>query len=361
MRAAICRETGNEVLEIADDVSVCELGPTDVRIEVKATGVCHSDLHAMLGDLPQGVPFVPGHEGAGVVVEVGSAVRNLAVGDHVVVAWSPPCGQCVSCVELRQPHLCIMIQFTVAGLPRFSQGGVDLFGMAGTGTFAEEMVLPQEAAIKIDADVPWDVASLIGCGVTTGVGAAINTARVRPGSTCVVFGCGGVGMAVIQGCKIAGAAVIAAVDLRDDKLDMAKAMGATHAVTPDNLDALKAEVTGGAGGFDYAFEAIGLPQVVRSAYEATRRGGRCTVVGAGNFDATVSFNMFELFFEEKIIQGSYYGSSDVRTEFNRFLRLWKAGKLDLEGMISQHIKLDDVNDAIQQMKRGEVIRSVIEL
>jgi S-(hydroxymethyl)glutathione dehydrogenase/alcohol dehydrogenase len=209
--------------------------------------------------------------------------------------------------------------------------------------------------------VPFDIASLNGCGVTTGVGAAINTAKVIPGSTCVVFGCGGVGISVIQGCNIAGAAVIVAVDLNDDKLEMAKRMGATHSVKPDDLPALQGELTGAAGGFDYAFEAIGLPQTVRAAYDAARRGGTAVVVGVGNGEQTVEFNMFEIFFQEKTFKGSYYGSADVRTDFNRLLRLWKAGKLDLEGMISQRITLDDVNDAIQKMKRGEVIRSVIEL
>lgn len=361
MRAAVLREIGGETLEIVDDVTVGELGPTDVKVDIKATGVCHSDLHAMKGDLPQGAPFVPGHEGAGVVTEVGSAVTRLSVGDHVVVAWSPPCGQCVACVDQKSPHLCIMIQFAIAGAPRFKQGDADLFGMAGTGTFAEQIVLPQEAAIKIDDDVPFEIASLIGCGVTTGVGAAINTAGVEPGSTCVVFGCGGVGISVIQGCRIAGAAAIVAVDLNDEKLEMAKRFGATHSVKPDGLDAVKGEVTGMAGGFDYAFEAIGLPQTVRASYDAVRRGGTAIVVGVGNMGQTVEFNMFELFFQEKTLKGSYYGSADVRSDFNRLLRLWKAGKLDLEGMISQRIKMEDVNDAIQKMKRGEVIRSVIEI
>jgi S-(hydroxymethyl)glutathione dehydrogenase/alcohol dehydrogenase len=361
MRAAVLRETGGDKLEIVDGVTVGDVGPTDVRIEIKATGVCHSDLHAMKGDLPQGTPFVPGHEGAGIIVETGAGVHGLSVGDHVVVAWSPPCGQCVACVDQKSPHLCVMIQFSIAGLPRFKEGDTDLYGMAGTGTFAEEMVLPQEAVVKIDDDVPFDVASLIGCGVTTGVGAAINTAKVEPGSTCVVFGCGGVGISVIQGCKVAGAAVIVAVDLNDGKLETAKQFGATHSCKPDDLAALQGEVTGMAGGFDYAFEAIGLPTTVRAAYDAARRGGTAVIVGVGNAAQTVEFNLFELFFQEKTFKGSYYGSADVRSDFNRLLRLWKAGKLDLEGMITQRIGLDGVNDAIQQMISGEVIRTVIEL
>jgi len=362
MRAALLHNTGDETVEIVDDLEIGgPVGPTEVRIDVKATGVCHSDLHAMRGDLPQGAPFVPGHEGAGVVAEVGDAVTSLAVGDHVVVAWSPPCGKCMYCVELKEPHLCIMIQFAMAAVPKFVRGDTQVYGFAGTGTWAESLVVPQEAAIKVDSDVPFEIASLIGCGVTTGVGAAINTAKVRPGSTCVVFGCGGVGISVVQGCQVAGAAVVVAVDLNDDKLETALKFGATHSCKPDQLDALKAELTGEPMGFDYAFEAIGLPQTVRSAYSAARRGGSVIVVGAGNMMSTVEFNMFELFFDEKTIKGSYYGSSDVRSEFNRLLRLWKAGKLDLEGMITARIGLDGANEAISQMVKGEAIRTVIDL
>jgi S-(hydroxymethyl)glutathione dehydrogenase / alcohol dehydrogenase len=360
MRAAVQRNTGDELLEIVDGIVSAPVGDTDVRVDIKATGVCHSDVHAMRGSLPQGAPFVPGHEGAGIVTEVGPGVTTLAVGDHVIIAWSPPCGKCVACVDQKQPQLCVMIQFAVADSPRFKEGDTDLYGMAGFGTFAEEIVVPQEGAIKIDDDVPFEIASLIGCGVTTGVGAAINTAKVTPGATCAVIGCGGVGISVIQGCRIAGASIIVAVDLNDEKLETAKQFGATHACKPDDLPALQAELTGAAGGFDFTFEAIGFPATVRAAYDAARRGGVVTVVGVGGFGDIVEFNMFELFFNEKTIHGSYYGSADVRSDFNRLLRLWKTGRLDLEGMISQRIKIDDVNDAIAKMLRGETIRSVIE-
>lgn len=357
MRAALLHETGDEKLEIVDDMEVLPPGPTDVTIKIEATGVCHSDLHAMNGSLPQGAPFVPGHEGAGIISEVGDAVTDLAVGDHVIVAWSPPCGKCNNCVERKQPHLCVMIQFAIAGTPKFKRGDTDVYGMAGTGTFAEYLTVPQEAAIKIDDDVPFEIASLIGCGVSTGVGAAINTAKVKPGSTVVVFGCGGVGISAIQGAKVAGAAIIVAVDLVDAKLEMAKEFGATHACKPDALGPLQAELTG--DGFDYAFEAIGLPQTMRAAFDAVRRGGTACVIGVGAMDKEVSFNGFELFFSEKNFMGSYYGSVDVRSDFHKLLRLWKAGQLDLEGMISKRMKIDEINDAFDAMKKGEVIRTVI--
>jgi S-(hydroxymethyl)glutathione dehydrogenase/alcohol dehydrogenase len=357
MRAAVLRNTGDEKLEIVDNVEPIPPGPNDVTIKIEATGVCHSDLHAMNGDLPQGAPFVPGHEGAGVISAVGSAVTDLRVGDHVIVAWSPPCGKCNQCVERKAPHLCVMIQFSIAGLPRFSQGDQQLFGMAGFGTFAEYLTVPQEGAIKIPDDIPFDIASLIGCGVSTGVGAAINTAKVRPGSSVVVFGCGGVGISAIQGARVAGAATIVAVDLVDAKLDTALKFGATHACKPDDLAALQAELTG--DGFDYAFEAIGIPTTMRAAYDAVHRGGTAVIIGAGKMTAEVSFNAFELFFSEKTFMGSYYGSVDVRNDFHRLLRLWKAGQLDLEGMISKRMKIDEINDAFTAMKNGEVIRTVI--
>ncbi|MGZ4208641.1 MAG: zinc-binding dehydrogenase, partial [Actinomycetota bacterium] len=221
------------------------------------------------------------------------------------------------------------------------------------------MVLPQHCAIKIDNDVPFDIASLIGCGVMTGVGAALNTAKVVPGSHVVVFGCGGVGISVTQGARIAGAAEIVAVDLSPERREFAKQFGATHACAPEELDGLKNELTAGLG-FDYAFEVVGLPVTIRGAYDATRRGGMTVVVGAGRMDAMVEFNAYELFFLEKTIQGSYYGSADVRTDFHRLLRLWRQGKLDLEGLITNRIDVSEVNEAFEMMKNGEGIRSVIE-
>ena len=229
--------------------------------------------------------------------------------------------------------------------------------MAGTGTFAESLTVPQQAAIKIDDDVPFDIASLIGCGVTTGVGAVLNTAKVTPGSSVVVFGCGGVGISAIQGARIAGAGTIVAVDLVADKLERAKGFGATHAVQPDELEALSTELTG--DGFDFAFEAIGLPATMRASYDAIRRGGTACIVGVGKLDEFVQFSAFELFFSEKNLVGSYYGSADVRTDFHKLLGYWKDGSLDLDGMISRRIELDEINDAFAAMQRGEVIRQVI--
>jgi S-(hydroxymethyl)glutathione dehydrogenase/alcohol dehydrogenase len=283
----------------------------------------------------------------------------VKVGDHVIVVWVPPCGQCSYCYG-GQPNLCSAITMSSGFMPRFTLDGQPVFGFAGTGTFAEEVVLPSEAVVKVDDDVPFEIASLIGCGVMTGVGAAINSARVRPGSSVAVIGCGGVGISIIQGARVAGAAEIVAVDLVESKREDAKRFGATHAVSPENLDAIKGELTAGEG-FDYAFEAIGLPTTIRATYDAVRRGGTATIVGVGRMDQMVEFNAFELFYAEKTLRGTIYGSADVRTDFHRLIRLWRAGRLDLEGMITERRKLGDVNQALDDMKAGKVIRTVLEV
>jgi S-(hydroxymethyl)glutathione dehydrogenase / alcohol dehydrogenase len=358
MRAAVLRNTGDEKLEIRDDITLTPVGPGEVKVKIHATGVCHSDVSGMNGTIPQPAPFVPGHEGAGVVAEVGEGVTSVQSGDHVIIAWNPPCGSCAFCVDRKQPNLCLNLLFSVGATTHYLQDGSPIFGFTGTGTWSEEMIVPHQSVVKIESDVPHEIASLVGCGVMTGVGAAINTAKVTPGSSVVVFGCGGVGIAAIQGARVAGASEIVAVDLVDSKLEDAQRFGATHAVKPDELDGAKATITGG-DGFDYAFEAIGLPQTMRNAYDVTRRGGTTCIIGVGSAAQTVTFNAFELFFDEKTIKGSYYGSADVRSDFARILNLWKHGRVDLEGMISKKITIDGVNDAVADLKAGTVIRSVI--
>ena len=357
-RAAVLRAIGDEKLDVVD-IGLEPVAARQVRVRIHATGVCHSDLSAMRGLIPQPVPFVPGHEGAGEVVEVGPGVTEVGVGDHVIVAWMPPCGRCRYCLG-SQPELCMEVTISAGFAPRFTVDGKPCYGMAGCGTFSEEVVLPAEGVVKIPDDVPWDVASLIGCGVTTGVGAAINKAKVVPGSSVVVFGCGGVGVNVIQGARLAGAAEIVAVDLVEGRREEARQFGATHTASPDDLAALSAELTGGHG-FDYGFEVIGLPTTIRATYDAVRRGGTATIVGMGSAEKMVEFNAFELFFNEKVLVGSLYGSADVRTEFHRLIRLWRNGRLDLEGLISKRGTLDDINIAFEDMKAGRVIRTVIEL
>jgi S-(hydroxymethyl)glutathione dehydrogenase / alcohol dehydrogenase len=357
MRGAVFQEVGKEVVEYREDLDVSGPGPGQVRVKIHAAGVCHSDLSAMNGTLPQPAPAVLGHEGAGEIIAVGEGVTDVSVGDHVIIAWNPPCGTCRSC-RRGQPNLCTKLFFEIAVTTHFTMSGEPVYGFAGTGTFAEEMVVPQEAVVKMPPDVPYEIGALIGCGVTTGVGAVLNTANVVHGSNVVVFGAGGVGIAAIQGARIAGAAQIVAVDTVETKLKDALRFGATRGVKPNELDAVNMELNGGEG-FDYAFECIGLPETIRAAYDAARRGGTAVIVGAGRQDANIEFNCFELFFMEKKLLGSYYGSADVRNEFERLIALWKAGRLDLEGMITARMDISKAQDAFEALKRGEVIRQIL--
>lgn len=358
MRGALLHTIGADKLDIRDDLTLVPVGPTDVRVRIRATGVCHSDLSAISGVLPQPAPLVPGHEGAGEVVEVGDHVRGVAPGDHVIINWTPACGACPSCTH-GQPHLCLTSVVRGFTEPGFTfDGGKPAFGMAGCGTWAEEIVVPEGGAIKVDTDVPFEMAALIGCGITTGVGAVLNTAKVRPGTTVAVVGCGGVGLSVIQGARISGATTILAIDPLESKHELAKKVGATHACTPDQLMDALGTLTGGQG-FDYGFEVVGKSQAIMTAWQATRRGGDVIVVGAGAMDDMVPLNAFSLLFDGKNLLSSLYGGSDVRRDFPFFAGLYKAGKLDLESMISSRIQLTDLNDAVTALRGGEVLRQIV--
>jgi S-(hydroxymethyl)glutathione dehydrogenase/alcohol dehydrogenase len=356
MKAAVLTAL-NKDLEIRDDVGLAELKPGEVQIKLVASGVCHSDLSAQNGTIPVGMPCVLGHEGAGIVKAVGPGVTEVKPGDPAIIAFTPACRRCKPCLR-GQANLCTSVMQMMM-TPHFVIDGKPVSGMAGCGTFADEMIVPENAVIPVDKSIPLNVAALIGCGVMTGVGAAINTAQIKPGSSVIVFGAGGVGIAAIQGARIAGAAEIVAVDMVDSKLEQAMKFGATHAVKPDGVDSAKASVTGGEG-FDYAIECVGRPELIRKSFDVTRRGGTAVIVGVGRLTEEVKFNAFEMFYHEKNLKGSMFGSANVRLDFDRLLRLWKYGKLDLEGMISRRIKLAEVNEAFGAMQRGEVIRSVIE-
>ncbi|MEU5556524.1 molecular chaperone GroES [Streptomyces sp. TSRI0445] len=358
MRAAVLHEIGQEKLEVLDDVEAVGFGPGKVKLRIRATGLCHSDVSAMSGVLPQPAPFIPGHEGAGEVVDVGDGVTGLSAGDRVLVCWLPACGDCPSC-KRGQTHLCLA-GFMNAGTPNFKRPGGDVFGFAGTGTFTEEVVVGAGCAVPIPDDVPFEIAALIGCGVTTGLGAAINTAQVEAGSSVAVIGCGGVGISTIQGARVQGAAQIVAVDPVASRREAALRFGATEAVAPGELADAKQRITGGEG-FDYVFEVVGKSATTRTAYENTRRGGTLCVVGAGAMDDTFQVNMFELFFDEKRILPSMYGGGDVLRSYERAIALWRAGRIDLESMITHRVRLDGINDALDQMRTGEALRTCIEL
>lgn len=358
MKAAVLNQIGDDQLAVRDDVTTTSPKSNEVRVRLKAAGVCHSDLSAMDGTLPAMSPAVVGHEGAGEVVEVGSGVTDLSPGDRVVLAFVPPCDKCADCVR-GQPHLCAVYAVAAFTDPRFRLGEQEVFGFSGVGTFSEEVVVPREGVVSLPEDIPFEIAALLGCGVLTGVGSVINTAGVEPGATVVVIGSGGVGISVIQGARISGASEIVAVDPLTEKHAMAKKFGATRAVTPDDLPELIQSLTGGAG-FDYAFEVVGRASTIRSAYDAARRGGTMVIVGAGGPEEKVEFTAQELFVNEKKVLPSFYGSVDVRRDIDRMVALWRAGRLDLEGMVSSRIRLDDINQGIDVLQRGgNVIRQIV--
>ncbi|MEU2429954.1 MULTISPECIES: Zn-dependent alcohol dehydrogenase [unclassified Streptomyces] len=358
MRAAVLHEIGQDKLDVLDDVEAVGFGPGKVKIRVRATGLCHSDVSAMGGVLPQPAPFIPGHEGAGEILDVGDGVAGLKQGDRVLMCWLPACGGCPSC-RRGQSQLCLA-GFMNAGTPNFKRPAGDVFGFAGTGTFAEEVVVDAGCAVPIPDDVPYDIAALIGCGVTTGLGAAINTAKVEAGSSVAVIGCGGVGISTIQGARVQGAAQIVAVDPVASRREAALRFGATEAISPDGLADAKQRITGGEG-FDYVFEVVGKSATARTAYETTRRGGTLCIVGAGAMDDFLQLNMFELFFDEKRILPSMYGGGDVLRSYERAIALWRAGRVDLESLITHRVQLAEINEALTQMRTGEALRTCIEI
>jgi S-(hydroxymethyl)glutathione dehydrogenase/alcohol dehydrogenase len=305
---------------------------------------------------------VLGHEGAGVVEEVGAGVTNVTPGDHVILTFVPNCGNCFHCIR-GEAYLCTALPAggrQLDGTTRLHWNGKDAGAFTALGCMAEYAVVPSISVVKIPKQVPLRAAALIGCGVTTGVGAAIKTAAVKPGSTVAVFGCGGVGLAVIQGARIAGAERIIAVDLAANKLDMALKFGATDTVDSSGQDASAKvrELTGGFGA-DYTFEAIGVPAVIETAYRATRRGGTLTVVGVGRFSDKVGFNALLLSLEGKTICGCMYGSVNPREDFPKLLHLFERGKLDLEGMVTRTYTIDQAPQAFADMQAGLNARGVI--
>ena len=362
-KAAVCRAM-NEPLTIEElDLEAPKSG--EVRVKMGASGVCHSDLSLQNGTLFGMYPIVLGHEGAGVIDEVGEGVEGLAVGDHVVISWVPQCGECFYC-KRGQGWLCEAAAAGLAsgglmdGTSRWSKDGEAIMQMACTGTFSESAVIPAIGAVKVPNDIPLEIAALIGCGVLTGVGAALNTADIKPGDTVAVLGCGGVGLNVIQGAKIAGAERIIAIDMIENKLKMAEQFGATDLVNASEVDAVSKvmEITG--QGADVAFEVIGLKQTIDQTINMTRRGGEAVLVGVPKMEVMLELPaFFSVVLMSKTIKGCWYGSSNVQTDVPKLIGLYKEGKLMLDELISRRIDLEDVNDAFRAMEAGEVARTVI--
>lgn len=344
-----------------EDVELAPPGPGMVRVRLAASGVCHTDLSIQDGTLPALLPATLGHEGAGVVAEVGAGVDGLTVGDHVVLSWVAPCRRCRLCLAGR-PELCEHgMDHAFAGPYGTTTAGVAVHCGLGTGTFAEETVLPAAAAVRIGTDLPLELAALIGCAVCTGVGAVVNAAGVRPGESVAVVGCGGVGLAVVQGARLAGAADIVAVDRVPAKLAMALDNGATAAVDASSVDPATAVRDLTRGGVDHALEVVGTSTTIAQAYAMARRGGTVTVVGAGRFDDAVSFPALGLMADAKRVQGTVYGGTDPARDIPRLVALASAGALDLERLVTTRIGLDDVDGAFRAMVAGEVARSLVVL
>ena len=363
-RAAICNAI-DEPVEVADiDIKDPQAG--EVRVRLGASGVCHSDLSVQNGTILIPTPVVLGHEGAGIVEDVGEGVDNLHEGDHVVISWVPQCGECYFCRH-DQGHLCDSGNLAMGtnglldGTYRFERDGQGLGQMAASGTWSEETIVPAIGAVKVDTDIPMTAAALIGCGVLTGFGAAVNTADIRQGDTVAVIGCGGVGLNVIQGARHAGAERVIAIDMVPFKLDLAKQFGATDVVDASEGDPVSKvmEMTDQRGA-DVAFEVIGLGPTIEQTINMTRRGGQSILVGVPKMDVMVNVPAFlGLVLQEKTIKGCWYGSSNVHKDVPKLARLYEEGELKLDELVSREIKLDDVNDALRAMEQGEVARSVI--
>jgi S-(hydroxymethyl)glutathione dehydrogenase/alcohol dehydrogenase len=340
------------------EVTPLGLGPRDVLVRIGASGLCHSDLLFLAGVGRFPPPMVLGHEGAGVVEEVGAEVRSVRAGDRVILSWVTSCGDCRLCAS-GQPHLCDGLA-EAWGEPKLrTADGTGVLGMLGVGTFADAAVVDERALVRVETDLPDEQLALIGCGVTTGVGAAINTAGVEPGSVVVVFGCGGVGQSVIQGARIAGASRIVAVDPIELKRAAALRLGATDALDPTGIEVHEAvrELVGRKA--DYAFEATGVEAALGAAYRTIRRGGTLVLVGISHPDVRIPWPPVDQILTGKRLLGCLYGSADIRRDFPRLVELAEQGKLDLASLVSRRITLDDVNDGLDAIERGEVIRSVI--
>lgn len=364
LKGAVFEGSGRPL--VIDELAIDEPHAGEVLVRVAASGVCHSDYHVVLGEWTSPTPIVLGHEGAGVVEAIGEGVTGVGVGDHVILSWTPYCGRCPYCLSGRL-NLCAVAADTAYasvffdGTTRLHRDGTDVYSFLTVGSFAEYAIVPETGAISIRKDAPLDRAAIVGCAVTTGVGAAINTVRVEPGASVLVIGCGGVGLSVIMGAALVSAWPIIAVDVVDSKLELARRVGASETVNGRGTDVVEAvrEITGGRG-VDYAFEAIGLARTIELAYETVCPGGTAVVVGQVPEGVRASFDPYVMSDREKRLIGSNYGSARPPLDFPRIIDLYMVGKLDLDALVSQHVKLEEINEAFAAMERGDVARSIVE-
>jgi S-(hydroxymethyl)glutathione dehydrogenase/alcohol dehydrogenase len=365
-RAAVAYEPGKDL--VIEEVELEGPKAGEVLVQIKATGVCHTDEFTRTGADPEGLfPVIFGHEGAGIVVDVGPGVTSVERGDHVIPLYTPECRACKSCLS-RKTNLCTAIRATQGkgvmpdGTSRFSVGGTKIHHYMGCSTFSEFTVLPEIAVAKVRKDAPFDKICYIGCGVTTGVGAVINTAKVEPGASVVVFGLGGIGLNVIQGARIAGADIIVGVDINERRADLAKKFGMTHFVNPGevkgDLVALLVALTG--GGADYSFECVGNVELMRLALECCHRGWGVSVIigvaGAGQEIATRPFQLVT----GRVWKGTAFGGARGRSDVPKIVDWYMNGKIDIDSLITHKLPLERINESFDLMHSGASIRTVIE-
>jgi Zn-dependent alcohol dehydrogenase len=370
VRGAVLREMGIEPpyadsrpLEVAE-LELDGPGPGELLVDVRAAGLCHSDLSVIDGSRPRVMPMVLGHEAAGVVAEVGPGVSALAPGDHVVLAFVPSCGHCAPCrsgrAALCEPGAAANAAGTLLrGEKRFRDGdGTELNHHLGVSAFTERIVVSENSATRIDPELPFELAALFGCAVLTGVGAVVNCAGVRPGESVAVFGLGGVGLAALLGARAAGAATIVAVDLVDEKLDLARELGASAAIRAGEgaVDAVREATSGGAS---HAIETVGSERVLADAYAATGRGGTTVTVGLPHPDRILAIQAVSLVAEERTLRGSYLGSCVPSRDIPRFVELHRAGLLPVERLLSDRLSLEELNAGFDRLARGEAVRQVV--
>ncbi len=370
IKAAVIRQMGlaqpyakSQPLAI-EEVELSKPGEREVLVHVKAAGLCHSDLSTINGDRPRQMPMVLGHEAAGFVMECGRDVHDLKAGDHVVLVFAPSCGECISCKE-GHPGRCEPGQKSngagtlLNGSMRLSQKGQPVYHHVGVSAFAEYCVVNRGSLVRIDETLPFDEAALFGCAVLTGVGAALNTAQVFPGARVAVVGLGGVGLNALFGARVAGASQIIAIDVHDDKLELAKTLGATDVVNAGESDAIQKvkELTN--GGVDFGFEMAGSVQAMELAYRITRRGGTTVTAGLPHPDARWQLQHVNLTAEERTIKGSYVGSCVPPRDMPRYIDLYRKGMLPVNKLMSDHIKLEQINEGFDRLTSGHTVRQII--
>jgi S-(hydroxymethyl)glutathione dehydrogenase/alcohol dehydrogenase len=349
---------------VIEELDLAEPREGEVLVRLAASGVCHSDWHLVTGATKHPMPVVAGHEGAGVVEAVGPGVQRIAPGDHVILSWAPACGHCFYC-QNSKPNLCDSFLgpgwagTMLDGTPRLSKNNEPVFHFCGLASFANHAVVAQESCIPIRKDVPLEIASLVGCAVSTGVGAVFYTAGVRPGESVAVYGCGGVGLNILQAAALSGATPIIAIDTNQAKMAMARDFGATHTFLADSETRGKIREVTNALGPDYVFEAVGTPALQEEGLRVTRPGGTLVLVGLSSVKEPTNLSGAFITRQEKVIKGSYYGSVDTDRDFPLMLDLYMAGKLKLDELVSHSYPLEEINEAYAAMLGGEVARGVI--